>query len=289
MRGDHSMTACPVCDSVPRGYRHPWLLRCACGLLSASFPIAIPSTPTETRLDESQRASGLEPLRRINNASLLRAIARHTKRGASLLDVGSGPGFLLDQAMADGFRVEGIEPDANVFSATQGRGVPVRNGFFPDVLRPGETFDVIVFNDVLEHIPNLSGTLEAAYKALNPGGVLCLNCPDKRGLFFRMAAALDRLGVSAPYSRLWQQGLPSPHLWYFSPPLLNRVAERANFALLQEVRLETIELHGLWARIRYADEGLLTSITSYVFAAASYPLAQLLPSDATACLYRGPL
>jgi hypothetical protein len=143
-----------------------------------------------------------------------------------------------------------------------------------------------MFNDVLEHIPNLSGTLEAAHKALKPGGVLCLNCPDKRGLFFRMAAALDRFGVSAPYSRLWQRGLPSPHVWYFSPPLLNRAAARANFSLLEEVRLETIELRGLWARIRYADEGLLTSLASYLFAVASHPLAKMLPGDATACLYR---
>ena len=282
------MTVCPVCDSTPKAYRHPWLFRCACGLLSASLPVDIPTTPGETCLDEAQREAGLERLRRINNARLLRAIRRHAPTGASLLDVGSGPGFLLDQASAEGFQAEGIEPDANIIGTAKNRGVPVRHGFFPNVLRQGEAFDIIVFNDVLEHIPDLMGTLGAALKALKPGGLLCLNCPDRRGLFFRMAAALDHFGVSAPYSRLWQRGLPSPHVWYFSPSLLNRAAARADFSFLEEVRLETIELTGLWNRIRYADEGLLTSVSSYLFAVGSYPLAKMLPSDATACLYRRP-
>jgi len=130
-----------------------------------------------------------------------------------------------------GFKVQGIEPDANVVGGNWAHGVQVRCGLFPDVLAPDDRFDVIVFNDVLEHIPDLRRAISAAASHLRPGGVLCLNCPDKRGILFIVASLLDRVGILGPYDRLWQKGLPSPHVWYFTPALLRRAVEGDGFTL----------------------------------------------------------
>jgi SAM-dependent methyltransferase len=276
-------TSCPVCGDVALPYRHAWLRRCeVCGVLSSTDVVAIDGESSAGPIDESARAIGLNTLRRRNNDRLLAALSRLQPRGDTLLDVGSGPGFLLAQASAKGFRAEGIEPDAGTVGAA-------RHGYFPDVLAPGETFDVIVFNDVLEHIPDLAGALEASWRHLSPGGVLCLNCPDMRGLFYRVASALDRIGVQGPYNRLWQRGLPSPHVWYFTPELLGLATRRIGFEPLAALRLETIELSGLWSRIR-ADRGtgLGVALASLAFSVAMYPVSRLLPSDATACFFRKP-
>lgn len=289
-RGQASGTAagCPVCDGSLSRFRHDWLARCSgCRVLRSNLEVSIPDRPTEAILDEDLRAAGLEGARTTNNGRLLRALRGFIPTGGRLLDVGSGPGFLLSDAAALGFTAEGVEPDANTVGAARMRGASVRHGYFPAVLDQDEQFDVIVFNDVLEHIPDLTGALAACAAHLKPGGVLCLNCPDRRGFFYRTAAVLDRLGLPGPLDRLWQKGLPSPHIWYFTPANLSQAAARHGFAPVQEVRLETLELRGLWSRIRYVkDQSLIMSLAAFAYSVATYPLAKILPSDAVGCLFR---
>lgn len=279
---------CDVCGGALQPFRHAWLYRCeSCGVLRSTLAIDIPDRPTDGALDEALREAGLERVREANNARLLAALKTHAPAGAKLLDVGSGPGFLLRQAAALGFEAQGVEPDANTATQTRAAGLAVRHGYFPQALGADERFDIIVFNDVIEHIPDLGGALEACATHLKPGGVLCLNCPDRRGLFFRTAAALDRLGLAGPYDRLWQKGLPSPHVWYFTSSDLSQAAGRRGFKPIEAIRLETVDLKGLWARIRYVrDQPLALSLAAYAFAVATYPLARLLPGDSIASLFR---
>jgi 2-polyprenyl-3-methyl-5-hydroxy-6-metoxy-1,4-benzoquinol methylase len=284
--------SCDICGGEVRPYRHGWVFRCACcGVLSSTLEVAIPAEASEAVIDEAAREAGLATLRRRNNLRLLASLARLLPPGRRrLLDVGSGPGFLLAQARAAGFEAEGIEPDANTVEAARSHGASVRHGYFPGALADGERFDAIVFNDVLEHIPDLKGALAACTAHLAPGGVLCLNCPDQRGFFYRTADMLDRLGIGGPYERLWQRGLPSPHVWYFTPALLDRAAAAAGFQPAERTRLATLELEGLWSRIRMErDASLVMSLASYGFSLGVYPLQALLPSDATACFYRKPV
>ncbi|OYX06474.1 MAG: hypothetical protein B7Z12_00400 [Caulobacter vibrioides] len=279
---------CDVCAGRLAPYRHDWLWRCdGCGVLHSTFPVAIPSEAGGEAMDEAMREVGLETLRAKNNARLLARLKALTGTGGRFLDVGSGPGFLLSAAKAEGFEPEGVEPDANTVAAARAHGAQVRHGFFPDVLDAGETFDVIVFNDVLEHIPGLAPALAACAAHVKPGGVLALNCPDRRGFFFRVAASLDRLGIHGPYDRLWQRGLPSPHVWYFTAGNLAQAAARHGFALVGEARLEAVELDGLWQRIRYVkDQSLALSLAAYLFTLATYPLTRLFPADSTVCFFR---
>ena len=163
----------------------------------------------------------------------------------------------------------------------------MRQGYFPQALSTDERFDAIVFNDVLEHIPAVDEALSACFRHLEPGGLLCLNCPDRNGLFFRTADVLDRIGICGPYERLWQKGLPSPHVWYFTSRDLARACVRHGFEKVAQVRLETIDLDGLWARIRYVrGQSLAMSMASYLFALGSYPLSRLLPADSIALILR---
>ena len=278
---------CDVCGRALARYRHVWLWRCAaCRTLRSTFPVAIPHEAGGDALDEALRESGLAAVRTRNNAWLLAALKARSFEGARLLDVGSGPGFLLDAARAEGFQPEGIEPDANTVAAAAARGAPVRHGYFPDALEPGERFDVIVFNDVIEHIPDLAAALKACADHLTPGGLLCLNCPDRRGLFFRTADLLDRLGLGGAYDRLWQRDMPSPHIWYFTPEGLTRAAARHGFAPETEVALASIDPQGLWSRIRYVKgQSILLSAAAWLFALAAYPATAVWP-DSVACIFR---
>jgi SAM-dependent methyltransferase len=252
--------------------------------MRADLPVTIGSS---SGIDEGLREAGLGSLRRINNGRLLGRLAALAAHGRTLLDVGCGPGFLLRDAAGHGFQAQGVEPDADVVAAAEAQGAPVRQGFFPQALRPDERFDVIVFNDVLEHIADIPAALSASAAHLAPGGLLCVNCPDRRGLFYRVADIADALGFSGALERLWQVGLPSPHLWYLTPAALERAAARAGLKRVATARLKTIAVSGLWGRIRYVKtQSLGLSLAAYAFALATQPLARLLPADASASIFR---
>jgi len=120
-----------VCGGTLAPFRHAWLFRCGgCGTLRSDLAIAIPDQPTEAALDESLREEGLQATRALNNRRLLEAIKALAPDGARLLDVGSGPGFLLRDAVRLGFAAEGVEPDANTVEAARAGGASVRHGFF---------------------------------------------------------------------------------------------------------------------------------------------------------------
>lgn len=275
---------CVLCGGAWRAHRRDWIRRCAdCGALRADLPVTIGAGSS---IDEDLRQGGLETLRGINNGRLLRALKR-LARGRALLDVGCGPGFLLKDAAAHGFSPQGVEPDADVVAAAAARGAPVRQGYFPQALGADERFDVIVFNDVLEHIADLPAALSASAAHLSDDGLLCVNCPDRRGLFYRVADVADAFGFSGALARLWQVGMPSPHLWYLTPGALERAAKAAGLRRVGVVRLKTIAVAGLWRRIRYVkDQSLVLSLAAYLFALLTQPLAALLPADASASIFR---
>lgn len=283
-------TCCPVCGGRLCASRRDWLRRCdTCGVLRSNFEINIPETAGQVLVDEAMREAGLETLRHDNNSRLLARLAALKPAPARLLDVGSGPGFLLTLAKRKGFQAEGVEPDANTVEAARAGGAKVRHGYFPNVLGADETFDIIVFNDVLEHIPDLDGALRAAVDRLGPGGVLCLNCPDRDGFYFRTATILDAFGLGGALARLWQRGLPSPHVWYFTAANLGQALKRRGLEEVERLPLDTVGINGLWARIRCVkSEPLLLSAAAYLFAVVTYPLARLMPSDAQVCFFRKP-
>ena len=284
-----TLDACDLCTGDLKPYRRAWLRRCAaCASLRADLPVEIPDQAGGSALDEALRETGLEAVRRINNTRLLDVLSRLAPSGSTLLDVGCGPGFLLDAARKRGFTPLGLEPDGNVVEAAGRRGAPVRHGYFPQTLEAWESFDIIVFNDVLEHIPALDAALAASAAHMKSGGLLLVNCPDRRGLFFRVAAIADRLGVSGAYDRLWQRGLPSPHVWYLSPSALTAATARHGLVTVDgPIRLKTVALKGLWSRIRYVKgQPLVLSLAAFVFSVATQPLARLFPADASAVVFR---
>src|SRR5262249_34058548 len=157
----------------------------------------------------------------------------------------------LRAAAESGWSVLGIEPDPEMARLAASGGREVRRGMFPSALKPGERFDAISFNDVFEHLPDVDGALRACANALRPGGLLAINLPDARGPFYRLAHLLARAGVRGPLERLWQKGFASPHLSYFTAPLLRRLVTRHGFQPVHASSLPSVSLAGLWSRLRY--------------------------------------
>jgi SAM-dependent methyltransferase len=271
---------CPCCLTEQRQGLDGWHHICPnCAYESAQFSNAI--NLAHASLSESRRADGLRALRESNFRELLRLLNPHlTDRHQRLLEVGCGHGWFLELA-AQRFAVVGIEPDEQIFQLARAKGLPVVAGYFPAALRPEERFDVMVFNDVLEHIPDPQATLLACHAALSPGGLLVLNLPTSKGLFYVLAKVGRRLGLDAAFERLWQKGFPSPHLHYFDRSNLARLLQGCGFLVCANGSLPSIRLQGLYNRIAYASPGKpVQHGLLWLALLLCYPLVKWLPSDA---------
>jgi 2-polyprenyl-3-methyl-5-hydroxy-6-metoxy-1,4-benzoquinol methylase len=123
---------------------------------------------------------GEEAGRRATAARLLDLIARFVP-GGRLLDVGCGPGLLLDEARRRGYDTIGLELSrASAGHARDALGLDVRElaleDFEDGIDPPG--FDAVVLADVIEHLDDPVGGIARCAALLRPGGVLCVVTPD---------------------------------------------------------------------------------------------------------------
>ncbi|MGY2487092.1 class I SAM-dependent methyltransferase [Cupriavidus sp. CP313] len=287
MTASSIQSLCVVCSSLTQPGIARWHFVCpACGYEGSWLEPVINDPTAHLALDEGLREAGLKALRMENFREIVKLILDLTKSGRPLLlDVGAAHGWFLDVAQAH-FRSLGIEPDIAVVEKAVARGVPVRAGYFPDALEQHEAFDVIVFNDVIEHLPAIGDALAACAARLNSDGLLVLNLPNSNGLFYRLSRVLARVGWQGPFARLWQKDLPSPHVHYFNRENLNGLLSRFGFSLVRDAELPSVRLKGLAARLRCADPSLVRFVVLYLGTLAVFPLTRMFPSDAIVCVYR---
>ncbi len=230
---------------------------------------------------------GLDELRRQNFATILNRLEQiKPVASASFLEVGCAKGLFLDAVQQRGGSICGLEPDRPNAEIARQTGVPVKIGYFPGDVEAGEQYDVIIFNDVFEHIPAPHRIAEALPALLNPGGLAIINLPNSDGFIYRLSMIADRLGVSGPLERLWQKGLQSPHISYFNADNLKRLVER--YSELRQVdtfTLRTIRRQGLYARIR----STFPAIAAVPICAGVWVLSfvePLLPADITVAVFQ---
>jgi len=271
---------CIVCGNATVAGLAGWHASCpACDYESAALSVAI-NAHSGPAVDEAEREAGLKALRLENFRTIVAWARRHASASRPrLLDVGSAHGWFLDTARAQ-FDVLGVEPDAVVGGRAAARGLPVRSGYFPDVLKDGECFDVIVFNDVIEHIPDIRSALAACHARLDDGGILILNLPNSRGFFYRLSKLIARLGWHGPFERLWQKDLPSPHVHYFNPRNLRQLVVGQGFELAEAAELPALRARGLLERLRCAGNvPPLSLYAQHIAIMCAIPVLRLFPSD----------
>jgi SAM-dependent methyltransferase len=275
------MHSCPICEGALRSERFPWLVRCEeCGFRGSTLAEQIANPHSHELIDERTRSGALNRLRERNFAAILRALGRLREQRGRLLDVGCAHGWFLRAAVADGWQAVGIEPDLEMARLAAEAGNDVRPGMFPAALSRDERFDAITFNDVFEHLPDVNAALVSCREALVRRGLLVINLPDARGPFYRLALALASVGIGRPLERLWQKAFPSPHLSYFTAPLLRRLALKHGFHSVYGAGLPSVALRGLWSRLRYdRTAGVSGSAAVFLGVCLLLPMLRLLPPD----------
>jgi SAM-dependent methyltransferase len=268
-----------VSDLVPATFRCP-----DCGFLASKLSVRINAVQ---RIDEEKRERALKGIRLSNFEQLLSECAALLPSGARLLDIGCAHGWFMRVATARGITCLGIEPDLEMKRRARSAGHNVIAGFFPDAMPDGTRFDAITFNDVFEHLPDVNRIAHILPDYLQPGGIVIVNLPVADGLIFRIARLAARFGVTDPLSRMWQAGLPSPHLSYFTGKTLQRLFETAGFACVRQGQLQPLSSNGLYDRIRFdRDMGFFKAAALYALARAVGTVSDVFPSDIQYFVFR---
>jgi methionine biosynthesis protein MetW len=100
--------------------------------------------------------------------------------GVRVLDVGCGTGSVtLIANRTKNNEVLGIEPDEQRAARSRSRGIDTVCGELDDMFLANHgLFDVVVFADVLEHLPSPAGVLTRAISVLKPGGFVLISVPN---------------------------------------------------------------------------------------------------------------
>jgi SAM-dependent methyltransferase len=156
--------------------------------------------------------------------------------GTRFLDVGTGPGFVSQEAVRRGAEVSAMDAEESM-AETAGRNVPgldVRVAVLPEVPFQDESFDAVAGNFVINHVGNPGAAITELRRVLRPGGRLALSCwvMPGSGALAIVREAVEQVGVA------WPDDIPeSPVLRYGEAvEFRRRVAE----AGLTEVAVEAV-------------------------------------------------
>ena len=134
-----------------------------------------------------------------------------------LADFGAGDGHLLDAALAAGWTTVGVEYSAAQRQRLSHRGHLVAAPELDDVELGQGSCDVVVLQEVIEHLRDPTEQLAGIARLLRAGGLLYITCPN----FNSMSRHL--LGPR------WRVIEYPEHLNYFTAPSLSRLTQRFGF------------------------------------------------------------
>jgi SAM-dependent methyltransferase len=147
------------------------------------------------------------------------------RSGDVMLDVGCGSGTSLLEAKALGATAYGIEADPNVKAIATALGLIIHFGSLQDCPFPEHSFDLIVMNQVIEHLPEPDLALEMLRERLTPNGRLVLVFPNTSSLWRRLSGS-RWINWHIPY-----------HLHHFDRKSFEQMARHCGFEV---VRARTI-------------------------------------------------
>jgi SAM-dependent methyltransferase len=107
------------------------------------------------------------------------------KPGMTVLDYGCGAGLSLLELRKLGADGYGLEADPNVRQVVDALKLRIHIGSIDDDPFPGVRFDLIVLNQVLEHIPQPDRLLAKLTARLNAGGQVALSFPNSASFYAR--------------------------------------------------------------------------------------------------------
>ena len=163
-------------------------------------------------------------------------------RDSKVVEIASNDGYLLQNFVARGVPVLGVEPAANVAEVAKQKGVNTTVAFFGEktahgLVADGWGADLIIGNNVLAHVPDLNDFVKGLKVLLKPTGLITMEFPH-----------LVQLMEQNQFDTIYHE-----HFSYFSFLAVEKVFARHGMTLFD---VEELPTHGGSLRIyaRHAQD-----------------------------------
>jgi SAM-dependent methyltransferase len=141
-------------------------------------------------------------------------IGDYLQNDSTVLEVGCGPGYFLESIRKNVAKVVGVEKNNEERNFVKNH---LKISCYKNYTTINEKYDVIVLNQVLEHIYSPSLFLRKLASNLNETGVIVIEVPSATN-------PLVALYNNFSFTNFWFQ---EPHLWYFNKETLQLTLEKA--------------------------------------------------------------
>lgn len=139
--------------------------------------------------------------------------------GKKVLDIGAGTGDFLQACKNDGWQIHGVEPNVQARSIAEKKlNEPLAET--TDALT-GSDYDVITLWHVLEHLPDLKGTIRNLSGMLKQEGSIVIAVPNHKSYDAKF------------YGEFWAAYDVPRHLWHFSRKSIKRLFEEEGMQIVK--------------------------------------------------------
>ena len=168
--------------------------------------------------------------------------------GLSVLDIGCGGGLVAEQVAKMGARVTAVDPSENniktalTHAREQGVEIDYRVGTAEDIAADGESFDVVLNLEVLEHVADPAAYVNTCAGLVKPGGLMI--CATLNRTLKAWAMAI----IGAEYVLGW---LPKgTHQWekFIRPEELKAWLAAAGLTVCDETGVAYNPFSGQWLK-----------------------------------------
>jgi 2-polyprenyl-3-methyl-5-hydroxy-6-metoxy-1,4-benzoquinol methylase len=174
----------------------------------------LPSLETRTRTDLPERC-----------VHWLKLLLARRLPPAKVLEIGCAHGGYVALMRWAGYDASGTEMSPWIVNyAKETFGVPVTTGPIEQQSIPAGSLDVIVLNDVIEHLPDPVGTLGACARLLKPDGFFIIQTPEYK----EHLSHADILANHDPFE-IHMKGKNDEHLYLFSRRSSQRLFAQLGF------------------------------------------------------------
>ncbi len=164
--------------------------------------------------------------------------------GKNLLDMGCGTGSFLNHCKLKGINAFGVEPSLDARNAAESTQVVPTLNDLPEI-----KFDVITMWHVMEHVYDLSGTINNLKSRLAENGTIFIAVPNWQSF------------DATHYKELWAAYDVPRHVWHFSKSTMTTLLENEGFVLKKIIPMKLDSYYVSMLSERNQENGKL-SITS---------------------------